>query len=204
MKIMSSFTNPLFIPSLYDQLLQNTKENVLKNVGKSYGYPLTSFVQTKKIIIISQNIFYVPEKKEIHTGLEWNWWNDDAFSLVCELIFATQQKRLTTQTFKLKRPQKSHKSSLFRKPLIILNLWKSSHIGCEYQSYQKVGELLADMFWDFSDINWILFIWLLLIEYTQWLSHAHTYPQDFRGKDIDYLYSQLFNSCSYWLYWERV
>ncbi len=73
----------------------------------------TDFVQTKKKTkernTISQNIFYVPEKKEIHTGLEWNWWNDDAFWLLCELIFATQQKRLTTQTFKLKRPQKSHK-----------------------------------------------------------------------------------------------
>ncbi len=48
------------------------------------------------------------------------------------------------------------------------------------------------MSWDFSDINWILFIWLLQTEYAQWLSHAHTYSQDFRGKDIDNLYSKLF------------
>lgn len=120
------------------------------------------------------------------------------WTILLRLIFAIQQKRLE------KAQKKCQFITFVLESLLAMCEESGQAYWREYPSYQKVGELLADMHSDISSTN-LVFIWLLLIEYTQWYSHTHTYTQDFMGKDIDLLYSQLFRFlCSYWLNWARV
>ncbi len=137
MKILSSFTNPLFIPSLYDQLLQNTKENILKNVGRSYGYHrlCTDKKEKRKKYNFSKHILCSREERNSYRF--WmklmKWWCILTF-LWTDLCHTTKE----TNNLSIKKgPKKAIKLSCFRKSLIIPKLWKSSRIGMNIRVIRK-------------------------------------------------------------------
>jgi len=81
MKILSSFTHPQVVANLYEFLLLNTKEDILKNdwdfgtinLHSSFIFLLwKSMLPNNHLVpIVLQNIVLcVQQKKETHTGLQ--------------------------------------------------------------------------------------------------------------------------------------
>jgi len=66
---MSTLTHPQVVPSLYEVLLLNIKEDILKNMGNQLMDRIDFLVWGKMSHLV--NVFFcLQQKKEIHIGLE--------------------------------------------------------------------------------------------------------------------------------------
>ncbi len=81
MKILSSFTHPQVVPNLYEFVLPNTKEDILKKVWKQFWGTVDFHSKKKNTMVVNgaPNLLcllysseYLPlcSEEQIHTGLE--------------------------------------------------------------------------------------------------------------------------------------